>query len=174
VSPRIKQDHLFDNWDDKWKAKSVGIDPSPGRNHLTEEVIVWADLILAMQAEHKHFISAHFRNDLDKVKVLDISDMYQRGDPQLIRSLVRELNREGVTVFLTTHYIDEPDQMCDRVAIIRQGKIAVEGSPERLKSSLQGEHIVEVAFDRDAAGVEMFLRGAIVLSGAQIANPFLF
>jgi ABC-2 type transport system ATP-binding protein len=77
---------------------------------------------------------------------------------RLIRSLVRELNREGTTIFLTTHYIDEADQLCDRVAIIRQGKIIVEGSPEGLKSSLQGEHVVEVAFDRDASSVEMLLR----------------
>ena len=68
---------------------------------------------------------------------------------RLIRSIIRELNREGVTVFLTTHYIDEADQLCDRVAIIRQGKIVVEGSPEKLKSSLHGEHIVEVVFDKD-------------------------
>jgi ABC-2 type transport system ATP-binding protein len=76
---------------------------------------------------------------------------------RLIRSLVRELNREGVTIFLTTHYIDEADQLCGRVAIIRQGRIVVEGSPERLKSSLQGEHVVEVAFDRDASDLERFL-----------------
>jgi len=73
---------------------------------------------------------------------------------RLIRSIIRELNREGVTVFLTTHYIDEADQLCDRVAIIRQGTIVVEGSPEKLKSSIQGEHVVEVAFDRDAPNLE--------------------
>jgi len=44
---------------------------------------------------------------------------------RLIRSLVREFNREGVTVFLTTHYIEEADQLCDRVAIVRDGKIVV-------------------------------------------------
>ena len=76
---------------------------------------------------------------------------------RLIRSIIRELNREDVTVFLTTHYIDEADQLCDRVAIIRQGKIVVEGAPEKLKSSLQGEHILEVALDRDASGLELFL-----------------
>ena len=76
---------------------------------------------------------------------------------RLIRSLIRELNREGVTVFLTTHYIDEADQLCDRVAIIRQGKIVVEGSPEKLKFSLQGEHVVEVSFDRDAPVLEKLL-----------------
>jgi len=77
---------------------------------------------------------------------------------RLIRSLVKELNKEGMTVFLTTHHIDEADQLCDRVAIIKQGKIVVEDSPERLKSSLQGEHIVEFAFDRDRSDIETFLR----------------
>jgi ABC-2 type transport system ATP-binding protein len=77
---------------------------------------------------------------------------------RLIRSLVREFNREGVTVFLTTHYIEEADQLCDRVAIVRDGKIVVEGSPEKLKSSLRDEAIVEVAFDRDAANFESHLR----------------
>jgi len=76
---------------------------------------------------------------------------------RLIRSIIRELNREGVTVFLTTHYIDEADQLCDRVAIIRQGKIVVEGSPGKLKSSLQGEHVIEIAFDRDAPNLETVL-----------------
>jgi ABC-2 type transport system ATP-binding protein len=76
---------------------------------------------------------------------------------RLIRSIIRELNREGVTVFLTTHYIDEADQLCGRVAIIRQGKIVVEGSPGKLKSSLQGEHVVEVTFDRDASNLEGLL-----------------
>jgi len=76
---------------------------------------------------------------------------------RLIRSIIRELNREGVTVFLTTHYIDEADQLCDRVAIIRQGKIVVEGSPEKLKCSLEGEHVVEVSFDRDGHALESLL-----------------
>jgi ABC-2 type transport system ATP-binding protein len=79
---------------------------------------------------------------------------------RLIRSLVRELNQEGMTIFLTTHYIDEADQLCDRVAIIKQGKIIVDDSPEKLKSSLQGEHIIEVAFDRDGLDVETLRKDA--------------
>jgi ABC-2 type transport system ATP-binding protein len=77
---------------------------------------------------------------------------------RLIRSIIRELNAQGVTVFLTTHYIDEADQLCDRVAIIRQGKIVAEDSPEKLKSSLQREHTVEVSYDRDAPDLERWLR----------------
>jgi ABC-2 type transport system ATP-binding protein len=76
---------------------------------------------------------------------------------RLIRSLVKELNKEGMTVFLTTHYIDEADQLCDRIAIIKEGKIVVEDSPERLKSSLQSEHIVEIAFDKNSLGIETLL-----------------
>jgi len=63
-----------------------------------------------------------------------------------------------VTVFLTTHYIEEADQLCDRVAMVRDGKIVVEGSPEKLKSSLRDETIVEVAFDRDTPNLESHLR----------------
>ena len=78
---------------------------------------------------------------------------------RLIRSLLRELNKQGTTIFLTTHYIDEADQLCNRVTIIKQGKIVVEGSPEKLKSSLQGDHIVEVGFGQDASDLVTFLRG---------------
>ncbi len=77
---------------------------------------------------------------------------------RLIRSLVRSLNEEGMTVFLTTHYIDEADQLCDRVAIIKQGKIIAEDSPERLKSSLQEDYIIEIAFDRIDSEVETLLQ----------------
>lgn len=64
---------------------------------------------------------------------------------RIIRALLRALNKQGMTIFLTTHYIDEADELCERVAIIRQGRVVVEGTPERLKSSLQGEHVIEVA-----------------------------
>jgi len=77
---------------------------------------------------------------------------------RLIRSLVRSLNKEGMTVFLTTHYIDEADQLCDRVAIIKQGRIIAEDSPERLKSSLEEDHIVDVAFDRIDSELERLLQ----------------
>jgi ABC-2 type transport system ATP-binding protein len=79
---------------------------------------------------------------------------------RVIRSIIKQLNSEGVTIFLTTHFIDEADQLCDRVAIIGQGRIVVEGSPEKLKSSLQAEHAVEVAVDKDASGLELFLESS--------------
>ena len=83
---------------------------------------------------------------------------------RLIRLIVRELNRKGTTVFLTTHYIEEADELCNKVAIIREGRIIAEDSPEKLKASLQSERILEVAFNKDVPGLEALLRdnGSVV------------
>ncbi len=66
---------------------------------------------------------------------------------------VRRLNRAlGMTIFLTTQYLEEADQLADVIAIIDRGKIVAEGSPARLKAAL-GTESINLAFeDRDAAG----------------------
>ena len=66
-----------------------------------------------------------------------------------ILSLVRQLNAEGTTVFLTTHLIEEANQLCDRVAIINHGKIAKIDTPENLKRSIQRVQSIEVALEPD-------------------------
>lgn len=76
----------------------------------------------------------------------------------IIREVIRDLTSRGVTVFLTTHNIEEANVTCDRVAIINRGRIAAIDSPERLKSTIQSAQSVEVAFDRAAAGREDDLR----------------
>jgi len=63
-----------------------------------------------------------------------------------LRSMIGKLRDEGVTVFLTTHYIEEADQLCDRVAMINKGRIVALDTPEALKASVTGEIVVEVAF----------------------------
>jgi len=63
-----------------------------------------------------------------------------------IRELVRTLNEEGLTVFLTTHNIEEASQMCDRVTIINRGRIAAIDTPERLKRAMKTSQSIEVAF----------------------------
>ena len=67
--------------------------------------------------------------------------------PFFVRDLIRQLKNDGITVFLTTHYIEEADQLCDRVAIINEGRIVVNDAPERLKSLVLGTHTIEVSFD---------------------------
>jgi len=65
----------------------------------------------------------------------------------IIRDVIRDLNAKGVTVFLTTHNIEEANLTCDRVAIINHGMIAAIDSPEKLKGTIQSVQSVEVAFD---------------------------
>jgi ABC-2 type transport system ATP-binding protein len=63
-------------------------------------------------------------------------------DPQSRARLweeVRRLRGDGVTVFLTTHYLDEADALCDRLAIIDHGRIVAEGTPEQLKRQIAGD-----------------------------------
>jgi ABC-2 type transport system ATP-binding protein len=59
---------------------------------------------------------------------------------------VRRINAQGTTVFLTTQYMEEADQLCNRVAIIDNGTIVAQGTPEELKSQL-GHDVVSVALD---------------------------
>jgi ABC-2 type transport system ATP-binding protein len=69
-------------------------------------------------------------------------------DPQSRRHLwdiIRKLREEGRTVLLTTHYMDEAERLCNRVAVIDHGKIIALGSPAELISGLGGEHILEFA-----------------------------
>lgn len=63
-----------------------------------------------------------------------------------IRRLIRELNDEGLTIFLTTHNIEEASQMCDQVAIINRGKIAAIDTPENLKRAMKSSQSIEVSF----------------------------
>ncbi|MEM2339983.1 MAG: ATP-binding cassette domain-containing protein [Candidatus Bathyarchaeia archaeon] len=63
-----------------------------------------------------------------------------------IRALIKELNEKDMTVFLTTHYIEEADQLCDRIAIINKGRIVAEGKPEELKSRAKGRVALDISF----------------------------
>lgn len=73
-------------------------------------------------------------------------------DPQSRRQLwdvIRELKERGRTVVLTTHYLDEAERLCDRVAIVDQGRVIALGSPAELIARIGGEHIVEFGLDLD-------------------------
>jgi len=66
-------------------------------------------------------------------------------DPQSRANLwdeVRRLRSEGMTIFLTTHYLDEADALCDRIAIIDFGKIVAEGTPSALKREISGDVVM--------------------------------
>ncbi len=76
----------------------------------------------------------------------------------IIRDVIRDLNSRKVTVFLTTHNIEEANLVCDRVAIVNRGRIAAIDSPEKLKGTIQSVQSVEVAFDRSSPSMVEALR----------------
>ncbi|MBS3818027.1 ATP-binding cassette domain-containing protein [bacterium] len=67
---------------------------------------------------------------------------------RLIRGFIKELSSQGKTVFLTTHQMEEANQLCDRIAIIDQGNIVAIDPPEKLRAEIKEMHSVEVSFDR--------------------------
>jgi ABC-2 type transport system ATP-binding protein len=74
-------------------------------------------------------------------------------DPQSRRQLwniIRGYRERGRTVMLTTHYMEEAEQLCDRVAIVDQGKIIACGSPRELIASLAGDHVIEFSIEQQA------------------------
>ncbi len=67
---------------------------------------------------------------------------------QQLWAYVRELNARGVTVVLTTHYLEEAEQLCDRIAIINHGRL-IANEPTRALVGMAQEKVVEVTVDRD-------------------------
>jgi len=65
---------------------------------------------------------------------------------RMIKELLRSLNAGGKTIFITTHDMEEANQLCDRVAIINKGKIVAIDAPEKLRMATSGRHSVEVSF----------------------------
>lgn len=79
-------------------------------------------------------------------------------DPQArlrIWELVGELRSRGVTLLLTTHYMEEAARLCDRVAILDRGKILALDNPARLVSSLGSDQVIEVRLDGEVATEEV-------------------
>jgi ABC-2 type transport system ATP-binding protein len=76
-------------------------------------------------------------------------------DPQSRRQvwdIVDGLRRRGRTVVLTTHYMDEAERLCDRIAVLDHGRIIAEGTPRELIRSLGGDHVIEIAVEAGGPG----------------------
>ena len=89
------------------------------------------------------------RGLLHSPKVLFLDEPTRGLDPGVareIRSLIGELAGEGVTVFLTTHYMDEADKLSDRVAIVDHGRIVALDTPQRLKAQQGAAATLEDVF----------------------------
>jgi ABC-2 type transport system ATP-binding protein len=88
---------------------------------------------------------------------------------RLIRRLIKEFNSRDITIILTTHNIEEANQLCDRVAIMNHGRIVAIDSPEKLKNTFQSAASIEVAFDREVK-VEELSFGDVVMDMKKVGD----
>jgi len=88
-------------------------------------------------------------------KILFLDEPTTGLDPQSRRQLwdiVRTFQHGGGTVLLTTHYMDEAERLCDRIAIVDHGQIIAEGTPAELIAKLGGHHVVEFSLSGNLDG----------------------
>jgi ABC-2 type transport system ATP-binding protein len=124
---------------------------------LTEKADAWVGKLSGGQRQRLAVATALVGNP----KVLFLDEPTTGLDPQSRRQLwdiIREFQRNGGTVLLTTHYMDEAERLCDRLAIIDHGEIIAEGTPSDLIDRLGGHHVVEFAVsgNSDVAALEIW------------------
>ena len=109
---------------------------------LTEKADSWVGKLSGGQRQRLAVATALVCNP----KILFLDEPTTGLDPQSRRQLwdiIRQFQRDGGTVLLTTHYMDEAERLCDRLAIVDHGQIIAEGSPADLIARLGGHHVVE-------------------------------
>ena len=118
---------------------------------LTEKADSWVGKLSGGQRQRLAVATALVGNP----KILFLDEPTTGLDPQSRRQLwdiIREFQRSGGTVLLTTHYMDEAERLCDRLAIVDHGQIIAEGSPASLIERLGGHHVIEFSVDNAANG----------------------
>jgi len=115
---------------------------------LTEKADSWVGKLSGGQRQRLAVATALVGNP----KILFLDEPTTGLDPQSRRQLwdiIRAFQRAGGTVLLTTHYMDEAERLCDRLAIVDHGVIIAEGSPADLIDRLGGHHVVEFSVSAD-------------------------
>ena len=140
-----------------------------GQFHLTERAKAYPAQLsggLAQRVQISRAI-AH------RPKVLFLDEPSAGLDPQsriAMWEAVRGLREEGITVVLTTHYMEEADELCDRVAIIDHGKILVQDTPTALKGSVGAQKVYELDL-REEKNVGVLMEQLRHLPGVSGVEP---
>jgi lipooligosaccharide transport system ATP-binding protein len=98
-------------------------------------------------------------------------------DPQarhLVWEKLRQLKREGVTLLLTTHYMDEAAQLCDRLVIMHEGRILVQGSPREVVAKETSPEVIEVFEPSDEAARALAALDGLADRTERLADRWLF
>ncbi len=113
---------------------------------LTEKSDAWVGKLSGGQKQRLAVATALVGNP----RILFLDEPTTGLDPQSRRQLwdiIRAFQKKGGTVLLTTHYMDEAERLCDRLAIVDHGEIIAEGTPSDLIDRLGGHHVVEFQVD---------------------------
>jgi len=116
---------------------------------LTEKTNSWVGKLSGGQRQRLAVASAL----VGSPKILFLDEPTTGLDPQSRRQLwdiIRQFQKSGGTVLLTTHYMDEAERLCDRLAIVDHGQIIAEGTPADLIDRLGGHHMVEFEINHSA------------------------
>jgi ABC-2 type transport system ATP-binding protein len=131
------------------------------RSHTTDEVLTLVELEEKRGARVSHLSGGQKQRLavacalVSRPELLFLDEPTTGLDPQSRRQMweiIRRFRAEGGTVLLTTHYMEEAERLCDRVAIMDHGKIIALGTPSELIASLGADHVVEFALARGAGG----------------------
>jgi ABC-2 type transport system ATP-binding protein len=120
---------------------------------LTEKADSWVGKLSGGQRQRLAVATALVCNP----KILFLDEPTTGLDPQSRRQLweiIRHFQRDGGTVLLTTHYMDEAERLCGRLAIVDHGQVIAEGSPDDLINRLGGHHVVEFSVGGNSHGAD--------------------
>jgi ABC-2 type transport system ATP-binding protein len=158
-------------------AKLYGV-PRAQRDKNIEEVLEAVDLVKWRDAQTKT-LSGGMRRRLEiarglvhNPKIFFLDEPTTGLDPVSRIAVWEMLNKlkttRNLTMLLTTHYMEEADKLCDRIAIVDHGNLVALGTPVELKNSVAGANVVEVRFDRDTEAWEDRLKS---LEGVTSVQP---
>lgn len=132
-------------------ARGISPDAAIRKVSLEDKASAWVSKLSGGQKQRLAVACALVGNP----ELLFLDEPTTGLDPQSRRQLweiIRQFGVEGRTVLLSTHYMDEAERLCDRVAIVDHGKVIALGTPRELIASLGAENVVEFSLDDTSQG----------------------
>ncbi len=149
--------HLTARENVRFACEAYGV-PRDERAERTDELLELVDLVDVANKRSERF-SGGMKKRLDvatalvhRPKLVFLDEPTTGLDPKARINLweyFRKINRQGTTVFLTTQYLEEADELCDRLSVIQDGKIVATDSPQALKSRVGGD-VLDIAIEESS------------------------
>ncbi len=155
----------------------------PEREKRSEELLEMFDLYDRRKNKAKEFSKGMKRRLTIAMGLINNPQLLFLDEPTsgldvqsvlIIKDVIKQLNESGVTIFITTHDIEEASLTCNRVAIIHKGKIAAIDRPERLKQTIESVQSIEIELnDASSVSIKHFEEIQMVNKVRKVGNKFL-